>query len=101
MNVVCKGLPCLSIALCFLLQAKHKETVIRSPSPTPRPSKAAEGEPLQSSSQIDLGKPEAVGMLPLQQQMEYLELKKRLVLHAKRQREEAIAEKGEVLLIEW
>ena len=34
-------------------------------------------------------------MLPLQQQMEYLELKKKLVLHAKRQREEAIAEKGE------
>ena len=41
-----------------------------------------------------VGKPEAVGMLPLEQQREYLELKKRLVLHAKRQREEAIAERG-------
>ena len=41
-----------------------------------------------------VGKPEAVGMLTLEQQREYLELKKRLVLHAKRQREEAIAERG-------
>ena len=41
-----------------------------------------------------VGNPEAVGMLPLEQQREYLELKKRLVLHAKRQREEAIAERG-------
>ena len=36
-------------------------------------------------------------MLPLEQQREYLELKKRLVLHEKRQREEAMAEKSEAV----
>lgn len=67
-------------------KAKHKEAV-RSPSPLNK----TEGDPLQSTLEmrrIDLDKTEAVGMLPLKQQKEYLELKKKLVLHAKRQRQE-------------
>ena len=37
---------------------------------------------------------DALGMLPLQRQREYLELKTRLALHAKKQREEEMAIKG-------
>ena len=70
-------------------KAKQKEAV-RSPSPHTK----TEGEPLQSNVEIDVDKTEAVGMLPLKQQREYLELKKKLVLHEKRQRQEAITEKG-------
>lgn len=73
------------------LQAKAKQKeAVRPPSPLTK----TEGEPLQSTLEIghvDLEKTEAVGMLPLKQQREYLELKKKLVLHAKRQRQE---EKG-------
>ena len=77
-----------------LLQAKAKQKeAVRPPSPLPK----TEGESLQSTLEIgciDVDKTEAVGMLPLKQQREYLELKKKLVLHEKRQRQEAITEKG-------
>ena len=43
---------------------------------------------------IDLTKSDAVGMLPLQLQREYLELKTKLALHAKKQKEVEIAVKG-------
>lgn len=43
------------------------------------------------SPRVDL---DALGMLPLQRQKEYLELKTKLALHAKKQRKEEIALKG-------
>ena len=70
-------------------QIKAKEKEPRSHSPSPAPS--LKGEPLQS------GPLAAMEMLPLKLQKEYLELKKKLAILNKRQRDANLGERGKVL----
>lgn len=84
-------------------KAKSKEkTTAHSPECSPVPSTKCEPNQITSeiasSRRVDLSKPEALEMLPLKAQREYLELRTRLALHEKRKREEEMAGKGEIRL---
>ena len=52
------------------------------------------GQSLQSSPEISRIEPKTLGVLPLKLQKEYLELKTKLVLHAKKQRQGEITGNG-------
>lgn len=85
-------------------KAKSKEkTTAHSPERSPVPSTKCEPNQttseIASSRRVDLSKPaQALEMLPLKVQREYLELRTRLALHEKRKREEEMAGKGEIRL---
>lgn len=78
----------MKISLALQAKARSKEKVRDS---SPLSVDESQKSPEVASPRVDL---DALGMLPLQQQKEYLELKTKLALHAKKQREEEMAVKG-------
>ena len=73
-------------------KARSKEKVGTSPDRSSHTPEEVRRSPEVVAPRVDL---EALGMLPLPRQREYLELKTKLALHARRQREEERAVKGE------
>ena len=72
-------------------KARSREKIVSSPDRLPLCVEETRRSPEVVPPRVDL---EALGMLPLQRQREYLELKTKLALYAKKQREEEMAVKG-------
>ena len=82
------------------VKAKSKEKLNQSSdgSVLPLPACEKRQKSPEAVARVDLAKSDALVMLPLSRQKEYLELKAKLVLHAKKQKAIEMAVKGLLII---